>query len=178
MRGFSKLMRHVRHPEMDDSGWLPLQSICEWLRVSEDQVVQAVVNDKKGRMEYDSLRERVRARYGHSIELVRPPWLRYHVEWDNVLGVDIMHATSWEAWDMIKKDGVLRPMNRMTVHFATDKRFVRNRPCVLALDVEKCKEDGVTMYWATQHVVVCPYPVPIHLLKAHEINLTYCNDNI
>lgn len=179
MRGFSKLMRHMRHPDMDESGWLPLETICECLHVSEAQVIQAVDTDNKGRMEYDAVRARVRARYGHSIRLERPGWLCHRVEWDEIMGVDIMHATSWEAWDMIKKDGMLRPMNRDTVHFATDMRFVRKRPCVLLLEIEKCKDaTHINMYWATQYVIVCPTPVPLGLLKTHETNLASCNKNV
>lgn len=168
MKGLAKLLRHTKLECMDDEGWVPLSYVATILHVSEEDIIKEVGDkSKKKRFEVsEPLHNKIRARYGHSITLSTPPWKQFPVYIDANSLYNVMHTTTEANWGVIQKDGYLRPMNRMTIHFATDYSLLRKHPIVLHLDMERAVEHGISLYWATDNIIVCP--APIHVSFIHQ----------
>ena len=163
-------MRHTPLKEMDDEGWVPLPVICEKLGVTAEIVAKLFMADMKGRYQYCLETGRLRALFGHSVHLMSPAWRENPISLDDLdefpLETQLMHATTDELWRQIQSDGFLRPMNRMAIHFALDKKHVRRRPVLLTLDLQKALELGVELYRANANIIVCPNTIPISMLVA------------
>jgi RNA:NAD 2'-phosphotransferase (TPT1/KptA family) len=159
VRGLAKLLRHTQHDQMDEAGWMPIQVVADGLHMCPEDIVRAVVADDKGRFETDNDTQRVRAKYGHSVRLSHPYWLDHPVEQNDMV---VMHATTVDAWKEIQADGYLRPMERMTIHFTTERELLRhNRHIVLIVDMTEAMKHGIPFYWATKHIIVCPECIPL-----------------
>lgn len=167
MRALSRFLRHAPPLDMDDGGWVPVTTLAALLRVDPQDILNAVDMDGKARMEYDRTHTLVRARYGHSIPLPRVAWMDHPMKLPPE-GAKVMHATTHANWEKIQKDGYLRPMNRQAVHFSIDKKLLRNRPVVLLLDVNAATKDGISLYWATDKIVVSPHNIPTKYLHVHK----------
>lgn len=66
---FAYLLRHDRNYDFEIGGWRELTDLCLRHSFTTDDVVDIVSNDDKGRFEFNSDKTKVRALYGHSINI-------------------------------------------------------------------------------------------------------------
>jgi putative RNA 2'-phosphotransferase len=116
----SLILRHQPDPfglALDEQGWTPLAGLLaaiqrrrEWRGTTEEAIREVVATSDKQRFEIEG--DRIRARYGHSVEQrvhypeVEPPELLYH-------------GTSPQSLPAIRSEG-LRSMRRQYVHLSTE----------------------------------------------------------
>ena len=113
----SYLLRHASDKfdlTLDEHGYVTIDNVIAIIRrryadFTHDDLLRIVRNDLKGR--YEVLDDRIRARYGHSIQVAartlptEPPEVLYH-------------GTASENVASILRDG-LKPMRRQYVHLST-----------------------------------------------------------
>lgn len=151
-RRLSKRLSYVlRHDpasigvELDPAGWAALDDMLEGfaahgVRVDVERLHQLVARGPKQRFELDDAGERIRARYGHSVdvELSHEPEVPPDV---------LYHGTHPAALDRILREGLL-PMTRRQVHLSEDvgtAREVASRrgsPVILVVDAEAMHAEG------------------------------------
>jgi putative RNA 2'-phosphotransferase len=135
---------------LDAEGFTPLAAVLaalrrerRWAGVTEADVRDVVASSDKQRYEIDG--ERIRARYGHSVEgkvehePVEPPEVLYH-------------GTSPEAVARIRAEG-LRSMRRQYVHLSTSVEQARavgarhsRTPVILTVRAREAWTAGVRFY--------------------------------
>jgi putative RNA 2'-phosphotransferase len=137
-----RMSRALRHDParlglvLDDEGWTSLDALVRGLSAPGNPVTRADVEDvvrhgDKQRYELDG--ERIRARYGHSVQgrvdlpVGDPP-------------PALFHGTAPRTADVVLQEG-LRPMGRQFVHLSADEETARRvgarhggRPVVLVVD--------------------------------------------
>lgn len=138
---------------LDDEGWADIDAVVAALRarggffarVDDAMLTEVVRRQAKPRYELDREAGRIRARYGHSVEVTpdAPPAAPPAVLW---------HGTHARVLDTILADG-LRPMGRRAVHLSgtrdmaveVGRRRVRadNPLVVLRVDAARAHADGV-----------------------------------
>ena len=164
---FSYLSRMISHAlrhepwlyelELDEEGWVPMESLLVSLRASDPQFQNLEEKDlekmisvsQKKRHEIKG--KKIRALYGHSIpgKLIKssavPPEVLYH-------------GTNPNNIDSIRSSGLL-PMNRQYVHFSETEllalevgRRKSPNPIVLKIFARNAKENGVVFYHGNEHV--------------------------
>jgi len=113
----SYFLRHApdeANLEMDKHGFVPVRQLCETLRkCGWEQLEKAELRSclKSPDVErFQVAGERVRARYGHSIEI------NYGLPRAEIKS-PLYHGTSRSAWDSIREEG-LKPMGRNHVHLS------------------------------------------------------------
>lgn len=112
---FAYLLRHDRNYDFEIGGWRELTDLCLRHSFTTDDVVDIVSNDDKCRFEFNSDKTKVRALYGHSVEvdlLLRrqEPPLR------------LLHGTALKYVDSIRDYG-LKSKSRQYVHLTEDKEL-------------------------------------------------------
>ncbi len=143
--------------ELDEEGWVPLNSLLMSLKASDPLLQNLEVKDIE-RMVFESQKKRheikdnkIRALYGHSIpgKLLKtpmdPPVILYH-------------GTSPCNIDSIRSVGLL-PMNRQYVHFSETESLAlevgRRKspyPIILKIFAKKAQENGVHFYRGNEFV--------------------------
>ncbi|MFB6152774.1 MAG: RNA 2'-phosphotransferase [Halodesulfurarchaeum sp.] len=131
---------------LDDSGWTSMADLVaaveqqyDW---ADERSLRAVIDtDPKGRFERE--RERVRAAYGHSVDVD----LGEGAEGDDIPDT-LFHGTAQRHLDSIEDEGLV-PMDRQAVHLSgtvEEARAVGERhaedPVVLAIDARGLEENG------------------------------------
>jgi len=153
-------LRHSPPCAIDESGYVEIADILPHMSIDDATLRKVVDTDSKTRFAIDETR--IRACQGHSIKL-ESPILSQIVHADECLFA--AHATTPEAWLLIKQSGWLSPMSRSHVHFATDPSHMRKRSVVLILNVPLALEKGLPLFRSTNGVVLCPVPVPLDLVS-------------
>lgn len=115
-------LRH--HPaqfglELDDEGWTSLEDLVialrfdryDWAHVDEE-VLNSVVEETD---RFEIRDGRIRATYGHSIELGKIPPI-------TVPPAVLFHGTTEEALPAIRREG-LKPIGRRFVHLTSDREY-------------------------------------------------------
>ena len=107
------LLRHDRNYDFEIGGWRELTDLCLRHSFTTEDVVDIVSNDGKGRFEFNSDKTKVRALYGHSVEVdlllcKQEPPLR------------LLHGTALKYIDSIRNYG-LKSKSRQYVHLTEDK---------------------------------------------------------
>lgn len=140
--------------QLDDEGWTSFEDFViairferhEWDAIDES-IVRAAIAD----MDRFEIRDgRIRAVYGHSIELARPPAIK-------TPPAVLYHGTSADNVSSILQQGVLR-MSRQFVHLSSDYdwviRFLDDKPCwtVFAIATAHPLDAGVVFRKANHHV--------------------------
>lgn len=130
---------------LDAAGWTSIDALLTGLadagvRVDRGRLHQLVADSTKQRFELDDPGERIRARYGHSVEVdtahapTAPPDVLYH-------------GTHPAALDRILAEG-LRPMGRRQVHLSADTADARSigarrgEPVILEVDAAAMHGEG------------------------------------
>lgn len=160
----STLAYYLRHDDtydFDPKGWRSVENLCGDLGFSLEELVDIVKNDQKGRFELDEQMMRVRALYGHSVDVY--PDLQVGIPPET-----LYHGTSLDRLDNILKEG-LKPMSRKFVHLSADidtalKVGMRHgTPVVFKLNAQRMAENGNVFYlsrstkseiWVVESVVL------------------------
>lgn len=150
-RTLSMWLRHK--PErgglvLSKEGWAAIPAVLEAFEKQEQPVTRAEFDeivrlDPKGRYEIEG--GRVRARYGHSVELEERP----HPGMPPAI---LFHGTPRRFLPKILEAG-LRPMKRQFVHLSPDKTTAREvgkrrdqQPAILSVAAHAAHADGIQFY--------------------------------
>lgn len=142
--------------ELDEAGWVSVQSLVEalrlergWSSLTVTDVEAMVAGASKQRHE---IRDgRIRALYGHSLpgRVERVPALP---------PAELFHGTSSAAAERIRVEG-LRPMGRQYVHLSVDHATARavgsrkaREPVILVVAAGAAAEAGVVFYVGNERV--------------------------
>jgi len=140
--------------ELDDEGWTSFEDLIIAIRFEryewgclDESIVHAAIAD----MDRFEIRDgRIRAVYGHSIELARPPEV-------STPPAVLYHGTAADNVLNIRMQGILR-MSRQFVHLSSDYewvvRFLDDKPAwtIFAIDTLPALEAGILLRSANQHV--------------------------
>ena len=133
---------------MSPEGWVALDDLVaayerDGTEMNRAELENVIRLDLKERFEIDG--ERVRARYGHSVELEEKPH-------PGMPPATLYHGTAQRYVSKILESG-LRPMKRQFVHHSPDKKTAREvgrrrdqEPAILLIDAHKAHEAGVMFY--------------------------------
>jgi putative RNA 2'-phosphotransferase len=105
--------------DLDEGGWASLEDLViairfdryDWALIDEP-VLKAVIG---GSDRFEIRDSRIRATYGHSIELGKPPPVAAPPPL-------LFHGTTEEALEAIRREG-LKPMGRRFVHLTSDREY-------------------------------------------------------
>lgn len=140
--------------KLDDEGWTSLEDLIiairferhEWDRIDESIVRTAIAD-----MDRFEIRDgRIRAVYGHSIEVAMPPAIE-------TPPAVLYHGTSADNVPSILQHGILK-MRRQFVHLSSDYdwvvRFLDDKPAwtIFAIEIASALQGGVLFRKANQHV--------------------------
>jgi putative RNA 2'-phosphotransferase len=105
--------------DLDEAGWVSLEDLVIALRfhrydwaLLDEPLFQAVID---GSDRFEIRDSRIRATYGHSIELGKPPPVAAPPPM-------LFHGTTEDALDAIRREG-LKPMRRRFVHLTSDPEY-------------------------------------------------------
>lgn len=144
-----RVARALRHaPDLPSDGWVSVSALRRSLGITREELDAVLTHSP--RFETDAHGTRIRARYGHSAEVVTaepsepPAWL--------------YHGTSWAAVGAILRDG-LSPMARSRVHLVVSPTRARERgAAVLVVDATSAHAHGIRFWdtdtgvWLAEHV--------------------------
>lgn len=157
-RYMSYLLRH--NPEdlkIDEKGFVSfkdlLPKIQERYNVDERFIINEVVK-REDRKRFEIVGGKVRALYGHSIEV------KVGLEEDKSVIV-LYHGTTAESASQILKEG-LRPMKRKWVHLSPTREMAiqvgqrrTSKPVVLEISAEDARKNGLKFFRPTENVYLC-----------------------
>lgn len=152
---------------LDPAGWARLDDLLVGFReagvpIDAERLRRLVARGPKQRFELDDAGDRIRARYGHSVD-VDPS--HAHAVPPDVL----YHGTRPPVVQTILAEG-LRPMRRQRVHLSTDTETAREvgsrrgEPVILAVDAGAMHREGHRFQRATSGVWLVD-EVPARFLK-------------
>ncbi|MFJ8528659.1 RNA 2'-phosphotransferase [Bacillus sp. NPDC094106] len=164
-----KILRHSPsqfHVTLDEYGYAPIEEILNAIRsderwsnlISKEIILKVVKTDEKQRYKLDSTGTKIKARYGHSIEV------KSDEVQNRTLPEILYHGTGIEHLHSIQKLGLL-PMKRTNVHLSETTHFAnksakRNQyPLLLEVDTIVAKDLGVTFEYAGDEVWLSS-PIP------------------
>lgn len=154
----SWLLRHGAQSQglaMDEAGWMSLETVLQFSRLSRAELDKIVNSDEKHRLQI--IGERIRACQGHSLEAgVTQDGLE--ASWTEYLGEDsIWHGTSVSAIEQIAREGI-QAVSRTHVHCAPARdSVVGKRPHVhvlLEISPARVRAAGLTIFTAPNGVVL------------------------
>lgn len=136
-RYLSLLLRHK--PEMENlhmskDGYVEVRELLSQFSISE--LKEIVSKDKKGRYEFSEDNTKIRAVYGHSIDV--------DIEYEVVSWKDVpvlYHGTTARAYKSIKQDGYILPRSRKFVHLSKDLDTALNVASRHGIDVVVLRVD-------------------------------------
>lgn len=156
------LLRHDKNYNFEAGGWRTLADLCQRHSFTFEEIVDIVVNDDKGRFELNYDEMKVRALYGHSVEVdlllrkQKPP-------------KTLLHGTAVKYIESIRQNG-LRPKSRRYVHMTEDidialKTGSRHGEAVLLkIDAQSMSDNGYVFY-STKNGTWLTNEVPIKYIK-------------
>lgn len=130
---------------LDDRGWTGWEALVETITgnypwAEPEHVAAVVATDPKGRFERRD--DRVRAAYGHSVDVTLEPT-------GTAVPERLYHGTAPRNLDAIAEEG-LRPMARQQVHLSGTPEGARevgarhaDEPVVLVVDARRMARDGL-----------------------------------
>lgn len=148
----SKYLRHQPQQlglELESGGWVRVDTLLaacarEGMRITREDLDEAVARNNKQRFGFDESCERIRAKQGHSVAV--------DLQLDPRLPPEVLyHGTGREAVGPIMREG-LRKMRRHHVHLSPDvgtAMVVGKRhgpPVVFAVDAAAMQADGHVFY--------------------------------
>lgn len=155
----SWLLRHGAREagvSMDAAGWVPVNQVLRYLRMTRDELDEVVETNNKNRLEIKN--DLVRAVQGHStdnmpvtLEALEASWNLYEANGS------LFHGTTVEATDPISREGLV-PQKRTHVHLAPslDSKVGKRSatPVVLEISAERLRQAGEKIYEAQNGVVL------------------------
>jgi len=165
------LLRHdkegYKEGKIDKEGWRDVNELISDHGFNRSEIVEIVKTDKKGRYEFNTDQNKIRAVQGHSIpvsvDLIesKPPDILYH-------------GTSTKFIDSIFKNGI-ESRTRLYVHLSQNKEVAmevgkrHGNPVILEINAKKMYEDGVKFFQSKNKVWLVEY-VPTKYIKKIEGN--------
>lgn len=161
---------------VDEKGWAKIEDIVEGIRNKErkfrwlkPQHVEAfVLTDPKGRFQMDNVERKVRAVYGHSINVDLSDLPN-----DN-LPDKLFYAIVPEEEEFISEIGI-KPGERKWVHLSKtyDEAYIAGRhrsddPLVFEINVKDATENGVEIHRATKTIYISKDIPPQFIKKARK----------
>ena len=108
----SYLLRHDRTYTFETGGWRPVENIVREQGFTFEQLCDLVANDSKGRFEFNEDKAKIRALYGHSVQV--------DMDYANCTPPEILyHGTSMNAYASILDNGLIS-RSRNYVHLTDD----------------------------------------------------------
>ena len=107
--------------DMDIRGWVPVLQLIGNMnkfteyKITEDELIQIVEEDSKGRYRFNEDKSKIKACQGHSIEWIEPE-LEYIAPPEY-----LYHGTTTEALEKIMDSGSISKMSRHAVHMQASK---------------------------------------------------------
>ena len=168
-RYISWALRHApdeAYLTLDIHGWTPVRDLLHSLTVhghtiTTEELTEIVTYDAKGRYSFSDNGQRIRANYGHSVEVVPdvaatiPPPTLYH-------------GTARRNLTAMKQAG-LTPQSRRFVHLTGDVASAiaigsrHGAPVVLVIDTEAMHADGLLFYPMTRQIWLTASVPPTYL---------------
>ena len=165
-RSLAGILRHGKgNPEMDSQGNVAIREVLDLIRARNPRMtwlrarhLEALVDtDPKGR--YAMTSSKIRATYGHTIEL------NIRLDCENIPEELFFPATDEEV-DIYLEDGI-KPTDRamvhlsLTYHDALRAGSVRmDDPVVMLIDADECMDAGYDIGKAARTVYLCRYVPP------------------
>lgn len=162
----SKILRHKPEMvgvELDKQGWVDIDLLLDAIQAKDIRYTREVLDEvvrlnNKNRFEVSEDGSRIRARQGHSIEVildlepVHPPRI-------------LFHGTPLKNLESIHAEGI-KKMNRHHVHLSPDPQTARNvgerrgQAGLLIIEAEKMAEEGFEFFKTTNGVWLTDYVPP------------------
>ena len=163
------ILRHGATQEklaMDEAGWVSVDELCRYLKLSFDELELATIHNNKSR--YELRDDKIRASQGHSLNKVPVTQAALEASWDIYHEAGpIWHGTNRGVIDAIRSGGILRG-ERSHVHLAssiTSKVGKRHNISVLVeVSQEKLREAGYEIYISPNGVILTRY-VPVSCIE-------------
>lgn len=115
----SWLLRHgaaEKGLEVDPAGWVPVEQVIDYLRMTKEDLVYVVENNNKKRLQITN--NHIRACQGHSTDTMPVKLEALEESWEIVYTTDpLWHGTKLDAIGNISIEGLL-PIKRTHVHLA------------------------------------------------------------
>ncbi|MGC8663234.1 MAG: RNA 2'-phosphotransferase [Thermoplasmata archaeon] len=161
---------------IDEKGWAKIDEIAEGIRTKErkfrwlkPQHIEAfIITDPKGRFQMDTLEGKVRAVYGHSINVDLSD-----LPSDN-LPEKLYYAIVPEEEEFVNEIGI-KPGERKWIHLSKtyEEAYIAGRhrsedPLVLEINVKKAQEEGVEFHRATKTIYISKDIPPQFIKKARK----------
>lgn len=152
------LLRHDPDYDLEVGGWRLMSDLCQYHSFSAEEITGIVDRDDKGRFEFNSEKTKVRALYGHSIEVdlllqkQKPPQ-------------HLFHGTALKYVGSIRQNG-LKSKARQYVHLTEDRNLAlktgsrHGQAVLLVIDSQTMFNDGYDFYhtnngiWLTSEVPI------------------------
>lgn len=167
-KNLSYLLRHDPGDlEMDKNGFVKIDALIDKLQNKfpelDRELLEEAVN-KKGKKRYEIKDNKIRALYGHSLDI------DLDLEEDKNVG-ELYHGTRERTAKKILKYG-LKTRNRTMTHLSATiedaKEIGRRRtddPTILKVDVKTARRDGLKFYKATDRVYLSNGIPPQYIKK-------------
>lgn len=166
----SGLLRHYpweARLSIDKEGWVSIDELVKGIKnywrnkelyqwVTREHIVAIALLDPKGRFEING--DRIRARYGHSIDVKIEYTIEYPIE-------KLYHGTTTNKLASILREG-LKPMKRRFVHMTTSYSDALENarrhgvPVVLMVDVKCLEKHDIPVYKASKNIYLAPRVPP------------------
>jgi putative RNA 2'-phosphotransferase len=154
--------------ELDEEGWTSFEDLIIAIRFEHHEwshLNLSVVDSLIAGMDRFEIRDgRIRAAYGHSFELVKPPAVA-------IPPATLFHGTASDNYPAISQRGILK-MRRRFAHLSADLdwvvRFLADKPAwtIFAVDTLRALQGGVVFRQANHHVWLAD-AVPKDTLTIH-----------
>ena len=167
------LLRHdsegYKLGKIDSHGWRKVKELCEDYKYTIFELEDLVETDSKGRYEFSEDKTLIRARQGHSIDVMvdsiseaTPPPILYH-------------GTSEKYLESIMSQGLI-PKTRLYVHLSADIETAKKvgsrhsgKTIILAVNSADMKNDGIVFKVSGNGVWLVPEVKPKYL-EIYEAN--------
>ena len=161
----SYLLRH--NPEdldMDNYGFVDIGELRRKVmrRYTIDRRFIYEIVEKSERKRFEIVGNRIRALYGHTINIMQ------NLAEDKAVEV-LYHGTTSDSAKKILKEGIM-PMKRMFVHLSPTVEIAREvglrrtlEPTILLIDAKTAIRSGVHFYKVTDKVYLCGYLPPKYI---------------
>lgn len=167
-KNLSYLLRHDPEDiEMDENGFVNVDELLQKLEERfpdiDRQKLKDVVN-KKGKRRYEIKEDKIRALYGHTVDI------DLDLEEDKKVN-ELYHGTTDKNAEKIMKYG-LKSRDRNMTHLSSTKREAKKigerrttDPVILKIDVKQVRRDGLKFYKATDEVYLSNGIPPQYITK-------------
>jgi len=149
---------------ISSKGWVDLNLLSEVMHeryrwATKKRLIALIESDEKGRYELQG--ERIRARYGHSIDV--------SLDFKQNTNPKLYYGTSQEEADIIIENGI-KPVKQRYVHLSASAEKASEvasihteNPIIIEVDAKRAQEDGLPMIQATDEIVLTDAVPPEYL---------------